>query len=30
MDVVTLGLLAATIVVMFLYLKRRRARLKDE
>jgi len=30
MDVVSLVLLAATVVVMFLYLKRRRARLKDE
>jgi len=30
MDVASLVLLAATVVVMFLYLKRRRARLKDE
>ena len=30
MDRVTLGLVAATVVVMFLYLKRRRARLRDE
>ncbi len=30
MDVVSLALLAATVVVMFLYLKRRRTRLKDE
>ena len=30
MDVVTLVLLAAIAVVAFLYLKRRRARLRDE
>ena len=29
-DVVTIGLLAAVAVVLFLYLKRRRARLRDE
>jgi hypothetical protein len=30
MDPLTIGLLAAAAVVMFLYLKRRRARLHDE
>ena len=30
MDMVQIGLLAATVVVMFLYLKRRRGRLRNE
>ena len=30
MDYVQIGLLAATIVVMFLYIKRRRSRLRNE
>ena len=30
MDLLTIVLLAATALVMFLYLKRRRARLRDE
>ena len=30
MDILTIVLLAATAIVMFVYLKRRRARLRDE